>query len=219
MTRENPPHELETRPQARREWSGWLRSLVLPLGIVVLIVGGLLYYESRRDSAPDDGFGSVALPPALNATGQSPAAEQGRAAPDFLLQTLSGETLRLSELRGQPLLVNFWATWCGPCRIEMPDLVEAYNEHYEDGFIVLAVNQREAAARVQPFVDEFDLPFPIAMDRDGEVAQTWNIGGPMQGLPASYFIDRSGVVRKVVLGSLTESSLREGLGLILSGGG
>jgi peroxiredoxin len=84
---------------------------------------------------------------------------------------------------------------------------------------VLAVNQREADARVQPFVDEFELPFPILMDRDGEVARTRRVGGPMQGLPSSYFIDREGVVQKVVYGAVTEKTLNEGLALILGGGG
>jgi peroxiredoxin len=68
-------------------------------------------------------------------------------------------------------------------------------------------------------VDEFELPFPILMDRDGEVARTWRVGGPMQGLPSSYFIDREGVVQKVVYGAVTEKTLNEGLALILGGGG
>jgi peroxiredoxin len=219
MASDDQPHELDTRPQSRREWSGWLRSLVLPLGIVIAIVGGLLWYESRGSDATSDEFGSVVLPAELNSTGRDPDADLGRAAPDFLLQTLDGETIRLSELHGRPLLVNFWATWCGPCRAEMPELVLSYLEHADAGFIVLAVNQREANARVQPFVDEFELPFPILMDRDGEVARTWRVGGPMQGLPSTYFIGRDGVVRKVVYGALTEKTLGEGLALILDEGG
>jgi peroxiredoxin len=219
MARQDVPHELDARPQSRREWSGWLRSIVLPIGIVVAIVGGLLWYESRESDVTQDGFGSIELPSTLNSTGRDPEADLGRAAPDFVLETLDGGTLRLSDLQGQPLLVNFWATWCGPCRIEMPELVLSYLDHRDEGFAVLAVNQREADARVQPFVDEFELPFPILMDRDGEVARTWRVGGPMQGLPSSYFIDREGVVQKVVYGAVTEKTLNEGLALILGGGG
>ena len=217
MAREDIPHELETRSQGRREWSGWLRSLVLPLGFVALIVGGLLWYESRGETTSDSAFGSVALPGELNPAGKTPAAEANRLAPDFLLQTLDGERLRLSDLRGRPLLVNFWASWCGPCRIEMPDLVEAYIQHGPQGFLVLAVNQREADDRIRPFVEEFGLPFPILMDRDGEVARTWRVGGPMQGLPSSYFVGRDGTVQKVIHGGITAKTLAEGLDRILGG--
>jgi peroxiredoxin len=219
MTREDQPHELDTRPQSRREWSGWLRSLVLPLGIVVAIVGGLFWYESRGSDVANDEFGSIELPVSLNPTGRDPEADIGRVAPDFVLETLDGKTLRLSDLRGQPLLVNFWATWCGPCRVEMPELVLSYLDHRDEGLVVLAVNLREAGARVQPFVDEFELPFPILMDRDGEVARTWRVGGPMQGLPSSYFVDRDGVIQKVIYGAVTEKTLTEGLASILDGGG
>jgi len=210
------PSELEERPQGRREWSGWLRSLVLPLGLVAVIVGLLLYQSSRSGGDDSSPYGSVELPAAKNSTGSAPAAETGRAAPDFLLEGLdSGPTLRLSDLQGKALLVNFWATWCGPCRTEMPDLVEAYQRYAKDGLVVIGVNQREADSRVRGFVDEFDVPFPIVMDRRGEVARTWRIGGPLQGLPASYFVDAKGVVRKVVLGGLRARDLEDGLALIL----
>jgi peroxiredoxin len=210
------PSELEERPQSKREWSGWLRSLVLPLGLVVAIVGGLLYYQSSRTADQGEArFGTVELPPSKNVTGRSPAGETDRVAPDFLLEALDGSEVRLSDLQGRPLLVNFWATWCAPCRIEMPDLIEAYEEHRASGFLILAVNQREADASVRSFVDEFGVSFPVVMDRRGEVARSWRIGGPTQGLPSSYFIDEQGVIRKVVFGTVRARDLDQGLSLIL----
>jgi peroxiredoxin len=218
MANQEPP-EIEERPQSRREWSGWLRSLVLPLALVVVIVGGLLYYESRRaPEASDPRFGTLALPAPLNATDEAPAGNAGRAAPDFRLELLGGGELQLSDLQGSPVLVNFWATWCTTCRIETPDLIETYERNKERGLVVLSVNQREADAGVRRFVDEFGITFPVVMDRRGEVARTWRIGGPNQGLPASYFIDSEGVIRKVIFGLLRAKDLEAGLALILEDG-
>jgi peroxiredoxin len=215
---EHQTPELDSRPQSRREWSGWLRSVILPLGLVVAIIAGLLYLQSRAGGSEDDGFGTVALPEAKNATAQSPAASEGRAAPDFLLQTLDGQTVRLSELQGQPLLINFWASWCTACKAETPDLIDLYERHKAEGFLILGINLRQADTAVRDFVEDFGVTYPVAFDRRGEVASTWQIGGPNQGLPSTYFIDRGGVVKKVVLGSLAARQIAEGLALILPEG-
>ncbi len=216
MTTEEQPSELEARPQSRREWSGWLRSLVLPLAIVVAIVAGLLYYESHSGSgsSSDAGFGTVALPVERNPTAKAPSSDVGRAAPDFVLQTLDGGSLRLSDLQGHPALVNFWASWCDPCRQETPDLVQFYEQHRDQGIVVVGVNLQEAATRVRDFTTEFGVDYPVVMDQRGQVARTWHVGGPVEGIPASYFIDAKGVVRKVVLGTLSANDLVDGLALI-----
>jgi peroxiredoxin len=212
-------NEIESRPQSRREWHGYLRSLVLPLGLVVIIVAGLLYMQSNREgAAQEQGFGTVALPAGLNATGDSPSANNGRAAPDFLLRSLDGEAVRLSDLQGHPVVVNFWATWCPTCKAETPGLIALYEEHRAAGLTLLGVNLREADGPVQGFVDDFGVTYPIVMDRDGQVAATWRIGGPNNGVPSTYFIDSKGVVRLVVFGYLTEAKMTEGLALILPEG-
>jgi peroxiredoxin len=210
-----PPPELDSRPQSRREWSGWLRSIVLPVGLVVAIVGGLLYVQSGGGGGEDDGFGTVALPEGRNATSESPQASADRAAPDFELRQLGGDPLRLSDLQGRPVIVNFWATWCSTCRAETPDLIELYETHQTDDLVMLGINLRENEASVAGFVESFGIPYPVLLDRSGEVATTWRIGGPNQGVPSTYFIDREGVVRKVVFGFVTEKLAAEGLSLIL----
>ncbi len=215
--RNDAPPELESRPQSRREWNGWLRSIVLPLGLVVVIVAGLLFIQANRggSSNSNDGFGTVALPADKNATDKSPSAAQDRAAPDFLLPAIDGSQIRLSDLQGHPVLVNFWASWCTPCREEAPDLIKIYNDYKGQGLQVIGVDLRESDTAVQGFVDEFGVPYPIALDRNGQVASNWRIGGPNQGVPTSYFIDSSGVVRKVVFGYLTKSLEEDGLKAIL----
>ncbi len=210
--------EMESRPQGRRQWSGWGRSLVLPLMIVAAIVGLLLYFQSRAGSDASDAgtsYGIVELPAAKNATGRPPAAEVGRAAPDFALERLDGGSLRLSDLQGQPVLVNFWASWCSPCRQETPELILTYEKQRSAGLVVLGVNLREADGPAGRFASDFGIDYPVVMDRRGEVAKVWRVGGPVEGIPASYFIDKNGVVQKVVYGAVRPKDLEEGLALIL----
>lgn len=207
---------VEERPQNRREWSGALRSLVLPLLLVATIVGGLYYIEQQRGGGAKsaDGTGIVALPAEKNATGRSPSTEIGRAASDFLLDMPGGGTLRLSDLQGKPVLVNFWASWCTPCRKEMPEIVNAYNAHKATGFTVVAVDLQENDGQVRAFAQEFGMTFPVAIDRNGGVGEAWHIGGPVQGIPSSYFLDASGVVQARVYGPMTAQSLSEHLAKI-----
>lgn len=202
---------VEERPQNRREWGGPLRSLALPLLIVATIVGGLWWWEQRGSGdVADSAYGTVALPDALNTTGESPAPAIGRAAPDFILERPDGGTLRLSDLRGTPVLVNFWASWCAPCRREMPDIVRAWSAR--DGRLaVVAINLQENDQQVRAFAAEFGMDFDVVIDRTGEVGQTWRIGGPIEGIPSSYFLDADGIVRDRVFGELTPERLEAGL--------
>jgi peroxiredoxin len=209
---------VEERPQNRREWGGALRSLVLPVLIVATIVGVLVYFERWRGSGgaeQAEGLGVVALPDDRNPTGRSPSTDEGRAAPDFVLETPDGERLRFSDFQGRPVLVNFWASWCTPCRQEMPEIVRAYDEHRDDGLVVLAVDLQENAGQVRSFAGDFGMEFPIVIDRTGQVADAWRIGGPIQGIPSSYFVDESGVVVSRVFGPMDAEMLAEGIAAVL----
>ena len=202
----------------RRDWAGLVRSLVLPLGLLALIVGGLWYWDSRGDGGALDAYGAVELPEGKNPTGRSPAPEVGRAGPDFLLETPQGGTLRLSDLQGHPVLLNFWARWCWPCRLEMPELVKAYERYRDQGLVIVGVDLQEPNKTVLSFAEEFGIEFPLAIDRDGEMRDVWRLGGPIQGLPTSYFIDSTGVVRDRFFGPLTEEFIDERLAKILPEG-
>jgi len=199
----------------RGRWAGLLRSVVLPLGALAVIVGGLWYWDSRDGGGSDDPYGIVDLPAERNPTGSSPAAEIGRAGPDFLLERADGGTLRLSDLQGAPVLLNFWASWCFPCQEEMPDLVEAYGRYRDDGLVIVGVNLQEPEKTVLEFADKFGIEFPLVIDRDGELADTWRLGGPIEGIPTSYFIDSTGVVRETFYGPLSPEALEKRLATIL----
>ena len=217
--RTDPPAEQapRTAPQSRRAKSGVIRSIALPILLIVFIVGGLWYWDSRGGGVSRSGgaFGIVELAEAKNPTGRSPAPEVGRAGPDFLLETPQGGTLRLSDLQGQPVLINFWATWCPPCRAEMPELVAAYETHQEHGLVIVGVDLQETNSQVLEFADEFGIVFPLVIDRNGEVADAWRLGGPIEGIPTSYFLDETGVIRAFFYGPMTAESLEDRLEEIL----
>lgn len=131
----------------------------------------------------------------------------GFPAPDFTLKTPAGETITLSSLRGQTVMINFWATWCPPCRAEMPAIEKMYNEYKDQGFIVLAVNNtfQDDPLAVTPFAAEYNLTFPILLDETAEVSRAYQL----RSLPSSYFINRYGIITQVVIGGpMSETLLR-----------
>lgn len=124
-------------------------------------------------------------------------------APDFSLYTLNNEPINLKALRGKPALLNFWATWCPPCRQEMPDLQAAY-EQYGADLNFLAVNVKESAGVIAPFVQEMGATFPVLVDEDGAVS-----GGlyEVSGIPTTFFLDARGVIVARHVGPLTEDTI------------
>lgn len=143
----------------------------------------------------------------VSTAGKIPAPHVGFLAPDFELQSPSGESIKLSDLRGQAVLVNLWATWCPPCRDEMKSIENVYQEYKEQGFTVLAVNMtyQDDPLRVLPFVEEQALTFPILLDETGKIGDAYQL----RSLPSSYFIRRDGIINEVVIGGpMSEALLR-----------
>ena len=140
-------------------------------------------------------------------SGQIPAPQKGFLAPDFELKAPTGETVKLSDLRGQAVLVNLWATWCPPCRAEMQTIEAVYNQYKSEGFTVLAVNMtyQDNPLDIMPFVEGQGLTYPILLDETGDMAKDYQL----KSLPSSYFIDRQGIIKDVVIGGpMAEALLR-----------
>lgn len=149
--------------------------------------------------------------------GRIPAPQRGFLAPDFSLATPKGEKITLSVLKGKAVLVNIWATWCPPCRQEMP-AIEKYYERYKDqGLVVLGVNStvQDNPLDIVPFVNEYGLTFPILLDETGDVARKYEL----RSLPSSYFISRDGTINEIVIGGpMSEALLQTRIEEILKSG-
>jgi cytochrome c biogenesis protein CcmG/thiol:disulfide interchange protein DsbE len=127
-------------------------------------------------------------------------AEVGDAAPPITGETLDGEPFDLGALRGRPVVLNFWASWCIPCRAEFPLLASKEAEHADDGLAVVGVLYRDDATSARAFRDKAGATWPTVLDPDGATARDYRVAAP----PQTYFIDRDGVVRSIQIGELTE---------------
>lgn len=166
----------------KRATAGPLLSLAAGLALIAVSLFGFWWLGRSASLEPADASGAPA--------------QRGKPAPDWALQDLAGNTVRLSDLRGQVVLVNLWATWCPPCRAEMPDLAALYLAHKDEGFIVLGVNNQERPDTVAGFLARNPLPYPVLLDPDLHVARAF----AADYLPASFVIDRRGVLRETLVG-------------------
>ena len=183
--------ESETRRERPTLAPGALQFLPLAVGLAIILAGvWLLQGEALRDLAAG--------------LGRGPGGPRvGAPAPDFTLQGLDGNQVRLADLRGQKVVVNFWATWCPPCRSEMPDLDRVARESRGEGVVVLAVDQMESPDTVRGYLRELSLGLDPVLDERGDVAQLYRVNA----LPTSFFVDASGVVREVHVGPLSRATI------------
>jgi peroxiredoxin len=174
--------------------------------MALLLVLGIAWIATSRVPAEE----------ALARGDRPPSPQAGFAAPDFTLERRDGETISLSDLHGQVVLVNFWATWCPPCRAEMPAIQGVYDAYRDQGFVVLAVDVGEGDAQVAAFADEQGLTFPILMDREGTVSHRYQV----RAMPSTFFVDQAGVIQEVTLGGpMTEAFIESQVTSLLAGGG
>ena len=176
--------------------------------LTIVALAGLAFIIATR-LRPDT---ATTLPLPLSGRAREPAPIVGHPAPDFTLATLDGSPVTLSELRGQVLLINLWATWCPPCRAEMPAIQSVHDEFAAQGFAVLAVNVREDPATVVRYMQQNNLRFPALLDSRGQVAADYRT----RVFPSSFFVDRNGIVRAVYLGPMSRSIIAGTVSQLLS---
>jgi peroxiredoxin len=136
---------------------------------------------------------------------------KGNLASGFTLEALDGTEVSLGEYRGNVVLVNFWGTWCPPCRAEIPDIEKAYQARQDDGFVVLGVNVEEPRESVAPFVEAMGMTYPVLLDEGGQVLKMYRA----IGLPMSVILDQDGVIQVRHVGVLTLEQLEDYLAQVL----
>lgn len=198
--------------------------------IVVVILGGVFYIVSNKDKEEnlkdenlkeeqeivkeDNKPNDIVEPPDSNSNEDISDVDEntqvdentieiGKVLPDFTLKNLKGEDVSLSDYKDKIVLVNFWATWCGFCDAEMPDLERLHKEN--DDIVVLAVNVSEGKSVVEKYIQKGGYTFEVVLDEDGKISQDYLVSG----LPASYFTDKDGIFLGIVPGMLTYEQMNE----------
>jgi peroxiredoxin len=178
-------------------WHRLRTVIVLVLGLAMgLLLGVWIFTGEPVEEMSSQMRSREARPP-------GPAPYEGSTAPDFKLEDLAGEDVTLREHRGDIVVLNFWATWCGPCRVEMPDLEHTFSRYSDQGLVVLGVNFDEPAGDVEAFKTSLDITFPLLLDPGGVVQRQYQV----TGYPTTVFVDREGLIQIRHIGLLRPAQL------------
>ena len=197
-----------------------LKLLIWILAFAVVIVGAYVLYNRLSSEISVGGIATVAqetkAPEATENPGETAAEteEKGSEAPDFTVYDLEGNAYKLSDFRGKPVLLNFWASWCGPCQMEMPDFQKFYETHGDKvNFVIvnLTDGQQETVESASAFIAEKGYTFPVYYDTDIDAAMKYGVSA----VPVSYFIDAEGYFVAWAQGALSADMLQQGMDMVL----
>ncbi len=205
----------ETRPQQYSLEASHMHRIyrrAIRTVLIVILLPGVLFGLSRCGPAPADPIAQTADGPVVlgveselvNSTG---SLQIGDMAPDFVYTLADGSTHQLSDLRGQKVLLNFWATWCGPCKIEMPDIEEASRRFRDENLVVLAVNHTESVDAIEPFGRDLGLTFPLIANQSGDIIDAY----VARGLPTTFFINTDGTISYKQIGMIDLAFIQQRL--------
>jgi thiol-disulfide isomerase/thioredoxin len=194
-------------------------AVVLAVGLVVLWQAGIVF-DSDKASITDESGRTIELLPAdvslatPAAAGRDIGLKEGEVAPDFEFSSFEGERLRLSDYRGRPVFLNFWASWCGPCRAELPAMEVLLRDHASDGLAIVAVNNGERIQTAERFLQRLDVKLTAyAYDPSAEIVQRYGVAG----MPTSYFIDAEGIITGVYATALSPRLMAEAVAEAIAG--
>lgn len=222
--KEYPQHAWDQAERARpdfidliRNWSWLIGGL---MGVLIVLLVFLMLQGERKPSqqnAPTDGLpattdgGNLGESTAQKISTLPPAPIVGRYAPDFTLTTLEGDPVKLSDFRGKPVWINFWATWCPPCRAEMPEMQQKYAKLKEKGLVILGVDVGEDADMVSTFISANGFDWTFALDSSTEVSQQYRVNG----IPGHFFVSKEGIIKAVQVGGLPANMMDRHLETIM----
>ncbi len=199
----------ESKQTPKKEGRNWL---LLGGGLAALIIFALILVYSLNPTEENES--SPAVQAADTAVSQAsgelifpesgPPLQVGDQPYNFTLNDLQGSPVSLQEFAGRPLIINYWATWCGPCRIEMPHLQNTFEAHQDDGLAILALDQDETVPEVEEFFDEFGLTFTALMDEGNQTSQNYGVG---RTLPTTFFINPDGEITAIHRGPMTQGQI------------
>ncbi len=180
--------------------------------LVGLLITGLLSAAcAPPPAAPSAAGASQGEATASETRSSTEAPNVGDPAPNFALPTHDGKVVELAGLRGHPVILNFWATWCGPCRQEMPELQAFYDDRHPKGLEIIAIDIQESAEEVARYRQSLGIAFPTVLDADGTVTRRYQI----RGVPTTFFVDADGTIQDLNTGPLNRRALERRLNIMM----
>ena len=201
---DEPPADIFARTPFPRPRPGALRNIIATLAVGAVIVG-LVWFFDNPNAATSQSI-------TLTAAATGPAPRVDKPAPDFRVTTLDGQVLQLSDFRGQPVWISFWATWCPPCRAENPDIQATYEKYKDQGLVIVALSIGESTDTVRNYVARTGLTYTIGLDQGTDIAAQYRI----VGIPTHFFVDRDGIIREWRIGSMSKGTMEKKVGQIMA---
>lgn len=165
------------------------------IAVLLLLVGWVVYTNVNKNQGETNTEPNTKV-----------GIKKGDTAPDFTLKLSDGKTVKLSDYRGKKVLLNFWATWCPPCREEIPDMVKFYEDHKDQGIVILGVNlinSEQSSGGVLQFLKDYNISYPVLMDEKGEVGDRYRVSA----IPTTYILDSNGTITEVITGPMTYKAM------------
>lgn len=184
-----------------------IRNIIAIVALIGLVIWGV-YDTGKMDLGLESGQSDAQGEIKQEKVNAPVGIQKGNLAPDFELKTLDGESMKLSDYRGKRIILNMWATWCPPCRAEMPDMQDFYEANQDKGIIILGVNltsSEKQPENIAKFIDEFGLTFPVVLDEKNSVADRYQV----VSIPTTYMIDSRGVIQQKIIGPMNKEMMEE----------